>query len=189
MTGGLSHFQKGAQTIMRTGIGQELLAKKYPASNHGIAELASPDQSAVTTDTRPLQVPQAMCEAYDYPSPSAFSRGMEVDIGSARLVFVSGTASVGPDGKTLYVGDFRAQAWRTFQNARAVLRAAGADWQNVVKATIFLKDIARYYSPFNWDLARFSSHSRTRKGSPSPCWSGELTRRPSYWRKSAASSP
>ena len=124
---------------MKTGTELESVSKAYPESHSG----------AVTIDARALQAPQAMCEAYDYPSPSAFSRGMEVDIGSARLVFVSGTASVGPNGKSLYVGDFRAQAWRAFQNAREVLRAAGADWQNVVKATIFLKDIARYYSPFN----------------------------------------
>ena len=47
-----------------------------------------------------------MNEAYHYSKPSAFSRGMEVNIGSARLVFVSGTASVGPNGESLHVGDF-----------------------------------------------------------------------------------
>ena len=134
---------------MKTGSEPDLVTIEYPASNPEITALASSNQPALTTDARPLQVPQAMCEAYDYPSPSAFSRGMEVDIGSAKLVFVSGTASVGPNGKSLHLGDFRAQALLAFQNARSVLNAAGADWQHVVKATFFLKDIARYYSPFN----------------------------------------
>jgi len=90
-----------------------------------------------------------MCEAYDYPKASDFSRGMEVSLPGARLVFVSGTASVGPDGESLHRGDFRAQARRAFDNARAVLLRAGADWRDVVKTTIFLKDIAAHYGEFN----------------------------------------
>lgn len=103
----------------------------------------------MAVDTYPLQVPEAMCEAYDYPKPSAFSRGTEVRLAGARLIFVSGTASVGPRGETLFPGDFRAQAWRAYDNARAVLRRAGADWRHVVKATVFLTDIRAHYEAFN----------------------------------------
>lgn len=98
---------------------------------------------------RPLHVREVMCEAYDYPKASDFSRGMEVSLPGARLIFVSGTASVGPNGETLYPGDFRAQARRTFDNARAVLLSADADWPDVVKTTVFLKDIAAHYGEFN----------------------------------------
>ena len=90
-----------------------------------------------------------MCEAYEYDSPVAFSRGMEVQLPGAKLIFVSGTASVGPDGETLHAGDPRAQARRMYENARAVLRSAGADWKDVVKATVFLKDIAADYVAFD----------------------------------------
>ncbi len=90
-----------------------------------------------------------MAEAYGYAKPSAFSRGMEVCLPGARLIFVSGTASVGPSGESLHKCDFSAQARQAFENARAVLRNAGADWRNVVKATIFLKDIAAHYDRFN----------------------------------------
>ncbi len=96
-----------------------------------------------------LCVPEAMCEAYGYPRPSAFSRGMAVRLPGARMIFVSGTASVGPGGETLHAGDFRAQARQAFENARAVLRSGGADWRHVVKATVFLKDIAAHYAAFN----------------------------------------
>jgi len=106
-------------------------------------------QESAASDRRPLHAPQAMCEAYHYGKPSAFSRGTEVDLGVARLVFVSGTASVGPKGETLHAWDFRAQAWRAFENARAILNDAGADWHDVVKVTIFLKDIATYYPALN----------------------------------------
>lgn len=97
-----------------------------------------------------LHAEQAMCEAYHYEKPSAFSRGMVVTVpAGARLMFVSGTASVGPEGESLYAGDFQAQARQAFENARAVLRCAGADWQDVVKATIYLRDIARDYAALN----------------------------------------
>jgi enamine deaminase RidA (YjgF/YER057c/UK114 family) len=96
-----------------------------------------------------LHVPGAMCEAWDYPRPSAFSRGFLVGRGGDRLVFVSGTASVGPAGETLHVGDFTAQARRAFENVRAVLAAGGADWRDVVKVTVYLRDIAAHYASFN----------------------------------------
>jgi enamine deaminase RidA (YjgF/YER057c/UK114 family) len=90
-----------------------------------------------------------MCEAYHYDQPAAFSRGMTVTLPGARMVFVSGTASVGADGSSLYPGDFAAQARRAFENARSVLREAGADWHDVVKVTVLLRDIARDYQAFN----------------------------------------
>jgi 2-iminobutanoate/2-iminopropanoate deaminase len=103
----------------------------------------------MAVECRPVQVPEFMCEAYDYPCPSAFSRGTEVRLAGARMVFVSGTASVGPGGESLHRDDLRAQACRAFENARAVLRASGADWRNVVKTTIYLRDIDRDYAALN----------------------------------------
>jgi 2-iminobutanoate/2-iminopropanoate deaminase len=96
-----------------------------------------------------LHVPESMCEAYDYDIPSAFSRGMSVTLGGARFIFVSGTASVGPRGESLFPGNFSAQARRAFENARAVLQSAGGDWKDVVKTTIYIKDIQRHYDEFN----------------------------------------
>lgn len=98
---------------------------------------------------QPVNVPAAMCEAYDYARPCAFSRALEVALPGATMIFVSGTASVGSKGENLHVGDFRAQARRAFENARAVLRQAKADWHDVVKVTIFIKDIAAHYGAFN----------------------------------------
>lgn len=98
---------------------------------------------------RALHAAEAMCEAYDYANPVAFSRGMEVCLPGARMIFVSGTASVGADGRSLHKGDLAAQARRAFENAGAVLAGAGAGWRDVVKATVFLRDIDRDYQEFN----------------------------------------
>jgi len=129
--------------MINHAIQSEMQAGRIPADSY------STETNSMPLDRRPLSAYQAMCEAYHYSKPSAFSRGMEVDIGAARLIFISGTASVGPNGQTLHKGDFRAQAWQAFENARAVLNDAGADWKDVVKATIFLKDIATCYKAFN----------------------------------------
>ena len=98
---------------------------------------------------KPLTVPAAMCEAYHYPNPSAFSRGMEIPLPGARLILVSGTASVGPAGETLHPGDLPAQARRAFDNVAAVLSSAGATWRDAVKVTVYLRDIDRDYEAFN----------------------------------------
>lgn len=112
-----------------------------------------PRQGIRTRNKRPvrraLRVPGVMPEACDYSRPAAFSRGLEVKLTGARMIFVSGTASVGPDGKTRHARDFAAQARLAYANVAAVLHEAGADWHDVVKTTIYLKNMAAHYRAFN----------------------------------------
>lgn len=89
-----------------------------------------------------------LCEAYDYPSKVAFSRGMRVELDGAVMLFISGTASVNERGESIYPGDIRAQTRRTFENIRALLESEGADWHDVVRTTCYLADF-RHYEPFN----------------------------------------
>ena len=96
-----------------------------------------------------ISAPDAMNEAYNYETPVAFSRGMEITIADTRMVFVSGTASIGKNGETLYVGDIEAQVKRAFENVAQVLAASDMTWKNVVKVTIYLKNIDFNYSIFN----------------------------------------
>ncbi len=118
-----------------------------------------------------------MNEAYDYARPSAFIRGMEIAVpAGSRLVFVSGTASVGPKGETLHRGDFRAQARRAFENAGRVLAAAGAGWKDVVKTTVFLKDIRRHYRAFNEERLAFFQREGIQPYPASTCIEARLCR-------------
>ena len=64
-------------------------------------------------------------EAYSYAKPSSFSRGMRVDLGGLAVLFISGTASIDEQGRSIHVGDFRAQVCRTFSNITALLGAEG----------------------------------------------------------------
>jgi len=64
-------------------------------------------------------------------------------------LLISGTASVDENGKTVHVGDFRAQSWRTYRNITGLLEAEGATWKDVVRTTCYLRDIERDYEAFN----------------------------------------
>ena len=87
--------------------------------------------------------------------PSSFSRGLRLDLGGMAVLLISGTASIGPDGETLHVGDFRAQSRRTFQNITALLDAEGATWKDIVRTTCYLRDIDRDYAAFNEERTAF----------------------------------
>jgi enamine deaminase RidA (YjgF/YER057c/UK114 family) len=95
-----------------------------------------------------MRAPEVLNEAYNYPEPSSFSRGMRVDIRGITILLISGTASVNEKGESVHEGDFKAQAWRTFRNITALLESEGATWHNVVRTTCYLKDM-HDYSKFN----------------------------------------
>ena len=92
-------------------------------------------------------------EAYDYGS--AFSRGMRVELGKFVVLFISGTASIDDQGRTLYAGDLRAQTQRTFENIDALLASEGATWKDIVRTTCYLRDIERDYKAFNEERIAF----------------------------------
>jgi len=95
-----------------------------------------------------IKAPKVLNEACDYGS--AFTRGLRVDLpGGVTHLLISGTASVGPNGETLYPGNFRAQLWRTYHNLSALLESEGACWEDVVRTTCYLRDIERDYGEFN----------------------------------------
>ncbi len=96
----------------------------------------------------PIENPAVLNEAYDYSKKVSFSRGMRVELDNCVMLFISGTASVGEDGESLYPGDARAQSWRMFNNIKGLLESEGADWHDVVRTTCYLADF-RHYDEFN----------------------------------------
>jgi 2-iminobutanoate/2-iminopropanoate deaminase len=95
-----------------------------------------------------IMAPDVLNEAPEYGS--AFTRGLRVDLpGGVTHLLISGTASVGEDGETLYPGDFRAQLWRTYRNITRLLESEGANWHDIVRTTCYIRDIERDYAAFN----------------------------------------
>ncbi|MFZ5810552.1 MAG: RidA family protein [Thermodesulfobacteriota bacterium] len=60
------------------------------------------------------------------------------------LLFVSGQTPTDPATGTIVDGDVVAQAYQAIKNVRAVLRAAGLDLADVVKSTLFIKDMNEF---------------------------------------------
>ncbi len=63
---------------------------------------------------------------------------------SGNVVYLSGQIPIDPATGNLITGDFSAQAHRVFANLRAVLRAAGVDFRNVIRATVYLTDLGNF---------------------------------------------
>ncbi len=61
-----------------------------------------------------------------------------------ELLFISGQAAIDASGQIVGVGDFDAQAEQVFANLERVLRAGGSSLANVIKVTIFLRDMSNF---------------------------------------------
>ncbi|MGH7229851.1 MAG: RidA family protein [Nitrospiraceae bacterium] len=72
--------------------------------------------------------------------PFRLSQGYRV----GELLFISGQAAIGQNGQLVGVGDFDVQAEQVFANLKRVLRAGGSSLANVVKVTIFLRDMSNF---------------------------------------------
>lgn len=112
------------------------------------------------------------------PDPEAsFSRALKIDNWQDySLVFISGTASVGPQKQTMFAGDFSRQVRYTYQNIKNILAKTGADLKDVVEYQIYLKDMA-YYEEFN-QLRReiFAENGITKDFPASTCVQAKLCR-------------
>ena len=60
------------------------------------------------------------------------------------LLLTSGQAAYDGEGKIVARGDFDAQAKQAFENLDLVLRAGGSSLRNVIKVTIFLRDMSYF---------------------------------------------
>jgi 2-iminobutanoate/2-iminopropanoate deaminase len=60
------------------------------------------------------------------------------------FVFVSGQIPIDPKTGNVVQSDIKTQALLVMENAKAILAAAGCSMKNVVKATIYLKNIGDF---------------------------------------------
>jgi 2-iminobutanoate/2-iminopropanoate deaminase len=61
-----------------------------------------------------------------------------------ELLFISGQAAIDGNGEIVGIGDFDAQAEQVFANLGRVLHAGGSSLANVIKVTIFLRDMSNF---------------------------------------------
>ena len=94
-------------------------------------------------------------EAFAYAKPSSFSRGMRIDLNGLSILLISGTASIDEHGRSVHIGDFRAQMRRTLANITGLLASEGATWNDIVRTTCYMRDIDRDYEAFNEERTAF----------------------------------
>ncbi|NJO97424.1 MAG: RidA family protein [Pleurocapsa sp. CRU_1_2] len=64
---------------------------------------------------------------------------------SGQMLFVAGQIPLDPQsGKIVGEGDITAQTQQVMANLEAILKEAGANWEDVVKTSVFMTDLANF---------------------------------------------
>lgn len=75
------------------------------------------------------------------PEPiGPYSQAIQV----GNMLFVSGQVPIQPSTGTVVTGDIQKETEQVMLNLDAILKAAGMSFSNVVKCTIFLKDMGTF---------------------------------------------
>jgi len=114
----------GAKNPAGTALQLAAWAFRPLAKNSTAEEIASPLQ----------------CPAPAYGS--SFSRAMELASDAGRRLHISGTASIAPGGKTLWVDDVRKQVELTMDVVEAILRSRGYTFADLTRATAYFRHSA-----------------------------------------------
>jgi 2-iminobutanoate/2-iminopropanoate deaminase len=81
---------------------------------------------------------------------------------AGNTVYCSGQIPLDPKSNEMVTGDFAAQARRVFENLKAVLEAAGTDLRHVVRATVYLTDLAEFQTLNGIYAEYFGDHKPAR---------------------------
>jgi 2-iminobutanoate/2-iminopropanoate deaminase len=77
------------------------------------------------------------------PLKGHYSNSVRVTAGP--LLFIAGQISIDAQGRLVGQGDLRAQAVQVLENIRAILRANGADMEDVLNVTVYVTDIRAFH--------------------------------------------
>jgi len=102
---------------------------------------------------KPVQIATNAAPAAIGPYSQAIALG--------NLIFTSGQIPLAADGQ-LVEGGIAEQTHQVFRNLQAVLAEAGASFQDVVKATVFLKDMNQFSTVNEIYASYFGDHKPAR---------------------------
>jgi 2-iminobutanoate/2-iminopropanoate deaminase len=78
-----------------------------------------------------------------------------------NLLFTSGQIPLGLDGQ-IVVGGIVEQTHQVFRNLEAVLKSAGCEFRDVIKATVFIKDMNQFSALNEVYASYFGDHKPAR---------------------------
>jgi 2-iminobutanoate/2-iminopropanoate deaminase len=99
----------------------------HGGKNSGYATFASMNKNIIITTAAPAPIG---------PYSQAVMAG--------GMLYISGQIAIDPADGTLYSGDITTETDRVMQNLKGILSAAGMDFSNVVKTSIFLTDMGQF---------------------------------------------
>lgn len=118
-----------------TGIGSANVWKTAIATGAIAIRAKRPGSVRCRALPSPLQ-----CPALEYGS--SFSRAVEVATDAGCAVFISGTASIEPGGKTAWVGNPARQLELTMDVVEAILDSRGMTFRDAARGVLYLKEAA-----------------------------------------------
>ncbi|HLP76407.1 MAG TPA: RidA family protein, partial [Candidatus Paceibacterota bacterium] len=148
---------------IRTGVYSRIAFQtgSTPAST-GVAG-RNPQGSALTTAVWAVQPLDVFARVEEVTSPlqcpapaygSSFSRATEILSGAGRRLFISGTASIAPEGETLWKGDARRQIEQTMKVVEAILTSRGYALTDLSRVIAYFKQAADAPLFAEWCAAR-----------------------------------
>jgi enamine deaminase RidA (YjgF/YER057c/UK114 family) len=142
----------GDFNAVRTSLFEDwgLFDQVLPASTGiGAANAAG---AALVADAIAMKSAAGSVQVADVPSPlqcpatsyrSSFSRAVEVNVPGRRCLYVSGTASIEPGGRTAHIGDLKGQIALTMQVVAEILRSREMNWSSVTRSIAYFRDISQ----------------------------------------------
>jgi enamine deaminase RidA (YjgF/YER057c/UK114 family) len=113
-------------------------------------------EAALTVAARAMQPLNGHARAIETASPlqcpapaygSSFSRAMEISTTNGRQLLISGTASIAPDGETLWQNDVQQQVELTMKVVGEILHSRGFTLMDLTRAVAYFKH-TNYASAF-----------------------------------------
>ena len=83
-------------------------------------------------------------------------------IKAGNMLFISGQGSFNPKTMEIVDGDVKAQTSQALENIGAILKEAGADFSNIVKTTVFIKDMEDFSEINEVYVEYFGEHKPAR---------------------------
>ena len=77
-------------------------------------------------------------------APEAIGPYSQAVVSSAGLIFTAMQIGLDPSSGEMKEGDLVSQARQVFSNLKNILEAAGSGFENVVKSTLYLSDLANF---------------------------------------------
>jgi enamine deaminase RidA (YjgF/YER057c/UK114 family) len=76
-------------------------------------------------------------------TPKGYSHAAAIDLGTCKMLIMSGQVALDSKGNLVGKGDFNKQAEQVFQNIKNIVESAGGNMNNVVKLGFYVLDVSQ----------------------------------------------